>query len=69
MTIELKGKKVFISGSTSGIGFQIAQTFSKAGCKVGLNGRNLNKLKKIKKDIPNSEIFQFDLYKKKNSKS
>lgn len=66
MTTELKGKKVFISGSSSGIGLQIAQTFSNAGCKVGINGRNLNKLKKIKKDIPNSEIFLSDVYKKKN---
>ena len=49
MANDFEGKKIFISGSTSGIGYQIAKTFSENGCIVGLNGRSHAKLKKHKK--------------------
>ncbi len=39
MDLQLKGKKAFISGSTSGIGFGIASWFLKEGVEVIINGR------------------------------
>ncbi|WP_430868155.1 SDR family NAD(P)-dependent oxidoreductase [Demequina aurantiaca] len=40
MDMNLKGKKAFISGSTQGIGFEIAQALIAEGASVTINGRN-----------------------------
>jgi NAD(P)-dependent dehydrogenase (short-subunit alcohol dehydrogenase family) len=39
MDLQLKNKLVFISGSTAGIGFAIAQRFLQEGARVTINGR------------------------------
>ena len=39
MDLELNGKTVFISGSTSGIGFGVAQLLLQEGANVYINGR------------------------------
>ena len=39
-------KTIFISASSSGIGFNIAKSYLSVGYKVIINGRNLSKLKK-----------------------
>ena len=39
MDLQLKNKMVFISGSTAGIGFAIAQRFLQEGAQVIINGR------------------------------
>ena len=39
MNLDLKDKKVFISGSTKGIGFETAKLFLEEGSSVIINGR------------------------------
>lgn len=41
MDLQLFGKKVFVSGSTAGIGFAIAKKFLQEGAEVIINGRTL----------------------------
>ena len=45
MDLGLKNKKVFISGSTSGIGFAAAKIFLEEGACVIINGRTANTVK------------------------
>lgn len=60
MDLQLKGKKAFISGSTQGIGFAIAQQLLEEGASVIINGRNKEKTEKSKKQLekqfPEAEI-------------
>ena len=56
MYSDLNNKKVLVTGSSFGIGLEIAKNFSDAGSVVALNGRDSNKLKKAAKDIYNSKI-------------
>lgn len=44
MDLQLSGKKVFISGSTQGIGYAIAKALAREGAQVTLNGRDGRKL-------------------------
>lgn len=60
MELQLANKSVFITGSTSGIGFAMAEGFLKEGAQVILNGRNKAKLdeaiEKLKKLTSSSLI-------------
>ena len=49
MKINLKGKNALITGSTQGIGFDIAKTLQENGCNIVINGRSPSKLKLAKK--------------------
>jgi 3-oxoacyl-[acyl-carrier protein] reductase len=40
MHLDLTGKVVLVTGSSKGIGWSIAETLSKEGCLVALNGRD-----------------------------
>ena len=54
----MKLKNILITGSSSGIGFYIAQSLSNlVDYKVFLNGKNINKLKKAKKKLLIHHIF------------
>ncbi|ACT94621.1 SDR family NAD(P)-dependent oxidoreductase [Dyadobacter fermentans] len=44
MDLKLNGKTAFISGSTQGIGFAIAQSLLKEGARVIINGRTESKV-------------------------
>lgn len=66
-------KKVFISGSTRGIGRETALEFARNGYCVILNGRSKNKkseqiLADIKKISPDAEIYYFDVSDKNKVK-
>jgi NAD(P)-dependent dehydrogenase (short-subunit alcohol dehydrogenase family) len=60
MDLQLKGKKAFISGSTQGIGFSIAQQLLQEGAVVVINGRDPEKTKRaceqLQKEFPGSDV-------------
>ncbi|WP_228237781.1 SDR family NAD(P)-dependent oxidoreductase [Allomuricauda sp. M10] len=60
MDLKLKGKRAFISGSTQGIGFAIAQQLLKEGADVTINGRHKQRTEKAKEKLreqfPNANI-------------
>ena len=51
MNFDLKGKVVFITGSTRGIGLGIAKILLEEDCNVIINGRNQDHLNEIKFDL------------------
>lgn len=60
MNLKLEGKKAFISGSTQGIGFAIAQQLLSEKAEVIINGRHEEKtnqaVKKLKTEFPNAVV-------------
>lgn len=60
MNLQLQTKKAFISGSTQGIGFAIAQQLLEEGTEVIINGRNKEKIEesvaKLKNQFPNAKV-------------
>ncbi|KAF2326588.1 SDR family NAD(P)-dependent oxidoreductase [Flavobacterium ginsenosidimutans] len=60
MDLKLEGKKAFISGSTQGIGFAIAQQLLAEKAEVVINGRNEEKTKtavqKLQAEFPNAKV-------------
>ncbi|HLT53930.1 MAG TPA: SDR family oxidoreductase [Flavobacteriaceae bacterium] len=60
MDLKLNKKRAFISGSTQGIGFAIAQQLLKEGVSVTINGRQAEKTnqakEKLQKEFPNAKI-------------
>ena len=60
MDLQLKGKTAFISGSTQGIGFAIAQQLSAEGAAVILNGRTEERVQaavdKLRKEVPGAIV-------------
>ena len=65
---DLNNKKVLITGSSSGIGFEIAKNFIESGCSVVLNGRNKKKLNQSAKSIYNSFVVDGDVENPKVAK-
>ena len=52
MDFQLDGKKALITGSTYGIGFEIAKKLFEAGAKISINSTNNNSLSKALKLLP-----------------
>lgn len=50
----LVGKKIFITGASSGIGYQIAKSFAQAGCMVAVSARSRDKLENLCLEINNA---------------
>lgn len=63
MDLKLKGKTVFVSGSTSGIGFGVAKQFLREGAKVYINGRTQDSVRhavsQLLQIIPQADIEGF----------
>lgn len=51
MNLELAGKRAVITGSSSGIGAQIARTLAREGAEVVIHGRNRNRTESVQKEI------------------
>lgn len=60
MDLQLKGKKAFISGSTQGIGFSIAEQLLNEGAAVIISGRDAEKTKyacgQLQKQFPDADV-------------
>ena len=70
MDLNLNNKKVLITGSSKGIGLEIAKNFSKLGNEVFLNSRFVKNLNSAKKIINSDKvkIFPADLSKSEEVK-
>ncbi len=62
-------KKVFISASSSGIGYMLAKNYLALGYRVIINGKNLFKLKKAAASLNNCDYYCGNLSDEKNIKS
>lgn len=60
MDLKLNGKRAFISGSTQGIGYAIAQQLLNENAEVIINGRHSNKtaeaVKQLQAEFPNAKV-------------
>lgn len=68
--MNIKGKIVFITGASSGIGLETAKAFAREGCNLILTARRIEKLNTISTDISSEfgvEVLplQLDVRKKK----
>ncbi len=59
--MNLKNKKVIITGATGGIGNSLAKRFVEQGAKVLATGTKEEKLKELKNELSNIEIEKFNL--------
>ena len=59
--MNLKDKKIVITGATGGIGASLVKTFYNFQSKIVATGTNEEKLEKIKKDFPDIHIEKFKL--------
>ncbi|OZU88939.1 short-chain dehydrogenase [Virgibacillus indicus] len=62
MDLNLKGKKVLVTGGTKGIGKAITESFLKEEAQVGITARSNTELLKMKKDL-GVQIYPKDLAK------
>ncbi len=59
--MNLKNKKVLITGATGGIGNSLVEKFYNFGSNILATGTNDEKLKNLKKKFPNIHIIKFKL--------
>ena len=59
--INLKGKKIIITGASGGIGNSIVQKFSDCGASILATGTRIEKLEEIKSKFKNVNIIKFDI--------
>ena len=64
--MNLKNKKILITGATGGIGNCLVEKFNKLEAKIVATGTNEEKLKKLKEKYPNifTERFKLDEHDK-----
>ena len=66
--INLKNKKVIITGGSRGIGYAILKEFYENNSDILTIGSNIQNLKKVQSDFPKIKINQLDLKKHRRSK-
>ena len=59
--MNLKSKKILITGATGGIGNHLVKKFVDSECKIFATGTNEEKLNGLKKNYPNIIIGKFKL--------
>ena len=59
--MNIKNKKVIITGATGGIGNSLVKKFAKNGSKILATGTNEDKLNKLKNDFTDIQIEKFNL--------
>ena len=59
--MNLKNKKILITGATGGIGNCLVEKFDQLGCEIFATGTNEEKLNNLKKKFPNIELGRFKL--------
>mgnify|MGYP003327032273 FL=1 len=59
--INLKNKKVLITGATGGIGFSIVKKYYEYNSTILATGSNIGKLNELKKQFPKINIIRFDI--------
>ena len=59
--MNLKDKKILITGATGGIGYSLVRKFSELGAVILATGTNQNKLDKLKNEFKNINIKTFKL--------
>jgi 3-oxoacyl-[acyl-carrier protein] reductase len=64
--MNLKNKKIIITGATGGIGYSLVKKFSENGSLILATGTNEEKLNNLKKKFNNIEIAKFSLNEHKN---
>ncbi|MEM8812013.1 MAG: SDR family oxidoreductase [Pseudomonadota bacterium] len=57
---DLSGRTALITGSSQGIGFELAKGLQSAGAAIVLNGRNADKLAAAASEIPGAKTLAFD---------
>ena len=61
MLFNLNGKTVIVTGASQGIGKQFANVLNKAGARVILASRNIEKLNEFSKNLHNTKAIQMDI--------
>ena len=59
--MNLKNKKILITGATGGIGYSLIKKFSELGCLILATGTNEEKLNKLRNEFKDIKITQFKL--------
>ena len=61
LLMDLKNKKIIITGATGGIGNSLVKKFTELGAKILATGTNQNKLDELKNNFKNIKIKNFKL--------